>query len=156
MLRSVERRRTSGITDNVLNNRSRRNGRRARQIDDAAYVVEVVELALPIVTHDQDVGLVRQNILPLLLQALLDEHLVDGLDVGNDLKPFILAENRITTLLREVEIVGGHADNEPVTELGRAVEHPHMSDMEYVEGTERDDGLPGQLNCSLLDCSVPP
>ena len=81
-----------------------------------------------------------EHVLPLLLQALLDEDLVDHLETGDDLHPLVLAEDRVAALFGEVQRVGGHPDDEPVAERGRSVEHPDVPDVQDIEGSEGDHG----------------
>ena len=95
----------SGVADYLLDDRGRRNRRRTRQVHHLTNVVQVVELASPVVAHYQDVGLVLHNIVTFLLKTFLDEHRIDSLDIGNDLEALLLTEDRVATLLGEVELV---------------------------------------------------
>ena len=52
-----------------------------------------------------------QHIVTLLLEAFLDEHRIDSLDIGNDLEPFLLAEDRVATLLAKLRL----SDDTPTT-----------------------------------------
>ena len=83
---------------------------------------------------------VALDVLALLLQALLDEDLVDDLQAADDRGPLLLGEHRDAALLGEVQRVGGHPDDQPVTELAGPLEHPQVTDVEDVEGAEGDDG----------------
>ena len=57
------------------------------EVDDLADVVELVELARPVVAHHQHVGAVLEDVVALELEALLDEDLVDDPQGGHDLEP---------------------------------------------------------------------
>src|SRR6185295_19092482 len=94
------------------------------------------------------------DVVTLLFEALFEKHIVDCLDVGNDLEPFILPEHRVTTLLGKVEIVRRHSDYEPIIECRRAIKHPHVADVEYVKCAEGDHGLARHVHCSLLIVSL--
>jgi putative ABC transport system ATP-binding protein len=123
----------------LLDQCGRGDRRRPGQVVHRADVLELVELAGPVVTHHQHVGAVLEDVVPLLLQALLDEHLVDRAQRSHDLHPLVLGEHRGPALLAFVEGVRGHADDEPVPQGGGPFDDPQMPDVEHVEGAERDD-----------------
>src|SRR4051794_3688697 len=130
----------SGQVGDLLDQCGGGDGRGARQVDDLADVHELVEPALPVVAHDEDVGLELLDVVALELEALLDEDLVDWLERGHDRHSLGLAEDGLATLLGDVERVGGHAHHEAVAVLRRALDDPQVPEVEDVERAEGQDG----------------
>ena len=114
------------------------------QVDDLADVAELVEAARPVVTHHQDVGVELLDVVPLELEALLDEDLVDHPQRPDDRHPLALAEDRLAALLAQVERVGRHPDHQPVAQGSGALDHPEVADVEDVEGAEGDHRAHGR------------
>ena len=139
---------TRRCVGDLLDERGGGDGGRAGEVVHVADVVELVELAGPVVAHDQDVGLVLDDVVALLLEALLEEDGVHGLERRDDLQALPLGEDRRAALLALVEGVGGDPDDEAVAEGGGALDDAQVADMEDVEGAERDDRLAhGRTSC---------
>src|SRR5215203_5973223 len=110
------------------------------QVDDAADVRELVEAAFPVVAHDEDVGVVVDQILALELQRVLDEHVVHVADRLHDRQAMVEWVRGIQLLLSEVQLIRGHAHDEVIAQILRAAEDIEMSDVKEIVGPERDDG----------------
>jgi len=88
---------------------------------------------------------VLPQVLALERQRLLDEHLVDAAQRGDQPQPVGLRVDRIAALLGEVQRVRGHADDQPVAERAGALEEADVADVQHVEGAEGDDAAQGAV-----------
>lgn len=134
-------------TTDALDGRRCRYGRRARQVNDATDILQVIELSLPVVTHDEDVGAVLLQVLTLVLKTFLDEGEVDASQCSYDGEAFFLGVYRRPTLFADVQRVTGYPDHEPVSQFTGALEDSEVADVEDIEGSKGRNGFRLPVSC---------
>ena len=79
--------------------------RRAGKIHDLAEVLEEIKLSFPIVTHDEDVDVVVDDILAFLFPRILEQDFVDVLECADDLRPLPIGNGTTFVFFDPVEAV---------------------------------------------------
>ena len=111
----------------------------ARQIDDLAVFVEVVELALPVAADGEDVDIVLLDVVDLLAEVVLDDDFVgvasglDGFDTLEDVVAHI--ELAATT----VEAIAGDSDDEVIAKFLGTAKEVDVALMQEVVGAVGND-----------------
>ena len=111
---------------------------RTRQVHDLAEFVEVIELAFPIRTYRKDIDVVFLNVINLLADIVLDNHLVGKARCAYSLDTFqhVVADIQLSALA--VEIVVGNPDNQVVAEFLRPAQQVDMPLVQQIECAVRD------------------
>src|SRR5690554_2070825 len=126
---------------NSLNHCRSGDRRRAWQIHHLADVAKLVKTPSPVISHYQYIGLMLQQILPLLFQRLFNKYSIHATQSAHDLYAFFLQIYRLPALLADIERITGHSHNQPVTQGARTLQNAKVANMKDVKCSEGDNSF---------------